>query len=49
VVTDGALIERAQAALRAKYGWQVAIFNFVSRLTGRARRRAWVEVTPASP
>jgi PPOX class probable F420-dependent enzyme len=45
VITDSALIARAQAALRAKYGWQVAIFDFVSRLTGRAGRRAWVEVS----
>lgn len=45
VITDTSLIARAQAALRAKYGWQVAIFNFVSRLTGRAKRRAWLEVS----
>jgi hypothetical protein len=45
VITDVPLIARAQAALRAKYGWQVAVFNFVSRLTGRAGRRAWVEVS----
>ena len=45
VITDAGPIARAQSALRAKYGWQVAIFNFVSRLTGRARRRAWLEVS----
>ena len=45
VITDGSLIARAQAALRAKYGWQVALFNFVSRLSGRAKRRAWLEVS----
>ena len=45
VITDAALIERAQSALRAKYGWQVRLLNFVSRLTGRAKRRAWIEVS----
>lgn len=45
VITDPALIGRIRAALRAKYGWQVRIFDFVSRLTGRARRRAWLEVS----
>jgi uncharacterized protein len=44
LVTDPSLIERARAALRAKYGWQVRIFDFVSRLTGRAGRRAWIEL-----
>ena len=44
VITDAALIGRAHAALRAKYGWQVRILDLVSRLTGRAKRRAWIEV-----
>ena len=45
VITDAPLIDRARAALRTKYGWQVRIFDFVSRLTGRAKRRAWLEVS----
>jgi len=45
VITDAGLIERARAALRAKYGWQVRIFDLVARLTGRAKRRAWLEVS----
>jgi PPOX class probable F420-dependent enzyme len=45
VITDAGLIGRARTALRAKYGWQVRIFDFVSRLTGRAKRRAWLEVS----
>ena len=45
IVTDGALIRRAHLALRAKYGWQVRLLDLVSRLTGRARRRAWLELT----
>jgi hypothetical protein len=46
IVTDGALIGRAHAALRTKYGWQVRLLDLVSTLTGRAKRRAWLEVTP---
>ena len=46
VVTDSALVGRAHAALRAKYGWQVRLLDLVSTLTGRAKRRAWLEVTP---
>jgi PPOX class probable F420-dependent enzyme len=48
IITEPALIQRAHAALRAKYGWQVRLLDIVSRLTGRARRRAWIEVTPAA-
>jgi uncharacterized protein len=44
VVTEPALIERAHAALRAKYGWQMALTDLFSGLTGRARRRAWIEI-----
>jgi uncharacterized protein len=45
VVGDPRLIERAGAALRAKYGWQVRLLDLVSRLTGRIRRRAWIEIS----
>ena len=47
VITDPARIAEAQVALRVKYGWQVRIFNFVSRLTGRAARRASLEIALA--
>jgi uncharacterized protein len=46
LVDDPRLIARAHAALRAKYGWQVLGLDLVSRLTGRLRRRAWIEITP---
>jgi len=46
LVSDGALIARARAALRAKYGWQVRVLDGFARLTGRARRRAWIAITP---
>jgi len=30
--------------LRAKYGWQATLLDVVSRLSGRIRRRVWLEV-----
>ena len=44
VVTEPRVIERAHAAMRAKYGWQVRLGDLLSRLTGRIRRRAWIEI-----
>ena len=44
LIDDVAVIARAHAALRAKYGWQVRGLDLVSRLTGRLRRRAWIEI-----
>jgi uncharacterized protein len=44
IVTDPGLIERASTALRAKYGWQMWLGDLFSRLTGRIRRRAWIEI-----
>jgi len=44
LVTEPGLIERAHAALRAKYGWQAWVGDLFSRLTGRIRRRAWIEI-----
>ena len=49
IVTDARVIERAHAALRAKYGWQMWLLDFFSRLTGRIRHRAWVEIALSSP
>ncbi|HEX9822709.1 MAG TPA: PPOX class F420-dependent oxidoreductase [Methylomirabilota bacterium] len=44
LIDDVAVIARAHAALRAKYGWQVRALDLVARLTGRIRRRAWIEI-----
>ena len=44
LVTEPGLIERAHAAMRAKYGWQGWLGDLFSRLTGRIRRRAWIEI-----
>lgn len=44
-VDDVALMQRAQQALERKYGWQVAVLKFFSTLFGRARHRAFIEMT----
>lgn len=43
-VTDPARIERAYRALRAKYGWQMRLTDWVSRLAGRIEGRAMLEI-----
>jgi len=40
-----AIVDRAMAALRRKYGWQLALLNLFSRLFGRIGRRAIIEIT----
>ena len=44
IATDPREIADAHAMLRAKYGWQVTLLDLVSRLSGRIRRRVWLEV-----
>jgi hypothetical protein len=44
LVTDAAVIRRAQAALGKKYGWQKWLLDLGSRLSGRIRRRAWIAI-----
>jgi PPOX class probable F420-dependent enzyme len=44
VITEPAAIDQAHAAMRAKYGWQIVMADFFSRLTGRLPRRAWIEI-----
>ena len=44
IVTDPMVIERAHKALRAKYGWQARLLDLFSRLAGRIRSRAWIEI-----
>ncbi|MGH9365033.1 MAG: PPOX class F420-dependent oxidoreductase [Thermoanaerobaculia bacterium] len=45
ILTERGPIERAHSALLAKYGWQMRLADLLSRLTGRIRRRAWIEIT----
>jgi PPOX class probable F420-dependent enzyme len=44
LVSDPAVVERAYGALRAKYGWQVSLGSFLSRLAGKIRKRIYIEV-----
>jgi uncharacterized protein len=44
VVTEPASIERGHGALLAKYRWQMRLADFFSWLSGRIRRRAWIEI-----
>ncbi len=44
-VTDTAAMDRALEALDRKYGWQMAALKFFSRLSGRAKDRAFIEIT----
>jgi uncharacterized protein len=46
ILTEPHAIDRAQAALRAKYGWQVWLADVLSRLTGRIHHRTWIEIRP---
>ena len=44
VVVETGTVGRAHAALRAKYGWQMRVADLLSWITGRRRRRAWLEI-----
>jgi PPOX class probable F420-dependent enzyme len=44
VLIEPVATERAHAALRRKYGWQLRVADLLSTLTGRIRRRAWIEI-----
>ena len=44
VVREADTIERAYIALRRKYGWQMKVGDFFSRLTGRYDKRAIIEL-----
>jgi uncharacterized protein len=46
LVTDAGLIERGRVAFRAKYGWQLRIFDFFAGLAGRVNRRSWIQIAP---
>jgi len=48
VVDDPKRVSAAYAALRAKYGWQMTMVDFWSRLAGRYDARAIVELEPAA-
>lgn len=39
IVEEPELVERAYAALRAKYGWQMGLLDFFSGLSGKKKQR----------
>jgi hypothetical protein len=45
LVLDSTEIQRAHSALVQKYGWQMKLTDFMSGLTGRLRRRAYIAIT----
>jgi len=49
VVDDSSTERDAYAALRKKYGWQMTLVDFFSRLAGRIDGRAIVELEPGGP
>lgn len=51
IATESREIDAAYAALRQKYGWQMWITDFLSRLSGRISRRAVliIRLDPAEP
>ena len=44
LVEDPAEIERAHSAIRRKYGWQMAIGDIFSKITGKMQRRAYIRI-----
>lgn len=44
IVAEPEIIERAYAVLRTKYGWQMALLDFFSSLSGKKRKRAVIEL-----
>lgn len=48
VVSEPDVVERAYAAFRRKYGWQIRIADLLSKATGRYDRRAMLELELAS-
>jgi PPOX class probable F420-dependent enzyme len=41
---DADQIARAHKALRAKYGWQMAVTDFGATIAGRIKKRAYIEI-----
>ena len=44
IVTERAAIGRAQAAMQAKYGWQIRLLDVFSRLARRIDSRVWIRI-----
>ena len=48
LLENDADIKQALGALRRKYGWQMLLTDFLSTLSGKMKRRAYIRITPAS-
>jgi len=48
VLEDEVDCREALAALRRKYGWQMLMTDFLSTLTGKMKRRAYIRATPVT-
>ncbi len=44
IVSDASTLAAAYAALRAKYGWQMRLLDWLSKRTGRYESRAMIEL-----
>ncbi len=44
IVTEPDIKEQAYKALRDKYGWQMALLDFFSGLSGKKKKRALIEL-----
>lgn len=44
LIDDAGLVDRAWGALRKKYGWQMGLTDLGARLSGRIRKRAYIEI-----
>ncbi len=48
VLSDSGDLDHALNALRRKYGWQMYMTDFLSGLSGKMRKRAYIKVTAIS-
>ena len=48
ILTNPTDSKQALDALRRKYGWQMAMTDFMSRLSGKMGQRAYIAVRPVS-
>jgi len=46
LMDDPSEILRAKQAMRDKYGWQSALLDFVSRLSGKLNKRQYIRMKP---
>ncbi len=49
IIQDDADTEVAYQALRHRYGWQMLITDFMSKLAGKMSKRVFIRITLAAP